>query len=143
MNRPTWLAMSIVAVAALTGCAGAAGPTASPTLGPAAVTVEARGGFTANVAFSTKSIEIKSGDVVRLVNVGDVQHDFTIDVGGTVPETPADQHIALQIPVDLLNKTNQAAITLPPGTYQYYCSIDLGSGAGHANNGMFGTITVH
>ena len=50
----------------------------------------------------------------------------------------ADQHVALQIHVDLLNKTNQAAINVPPGTYKFYCSINLGLGAGHAANGMVG-----
>jgi len=37
----------------------------------------------------------------------------------------------------------QAPINLPPGTYQFYCSISLGNGAGHAVNGMVGTITIH
>ena len=137
-------------VAVLAGCSGAAAPTASPTLAPtaspsfapAAVSIAAHG-EDGGVSFSPKTIDIKSGDIVRLVDVGDTLHDFTIDVGGTVPAKPADQHIAVQIPVDLLNRTNQAAINLPPGTYKFYCSVGLGSGAGHANNGMVGTLTVH
>jgi plastocyanin len=93
--------------------------------------------------FSPAKIEVKAGDIVRLVDAGRVLHDLTIDVGGTVPSTPADQHVAVQIPVDLLNKTNQAAINLPPGTYKFYCSIDLGTPSSHAADGMIGTITIH
>ena len=137
---PRFLLGMIVAV--LAGCSGTATPTASPTLAPAAVSIDAHG-ETGGVSFSPKTIDIKSGDIVRLVDVGDTLHDFTIDVGGTVPAKPADQNIAVQISVDLLNKTNQAAINLPPGTYKFYCSVGLGTGAGHAANGMTGTITVH
>jgi plastocyanin len=140
-----------VALAACSGSAGAsappsatpsAAPTAAPSFGPAAVTVAAHG-EDGGVSFTPKSIEIKAGDAVRLVDVGDTEHDFTIDVGGTVPTKPAEQHIALQIKVDLVNTVNQAAINLPPGTYKFYCSVSLGNGAGHAVNGMVGTITIH
>jgi len=119
-----------------------AAPTAAPSFGPAAVTVEAHG-ETPTSFFSPKQIDIKAGESLRVVDVGDTEHDFTIDVGGKVPTTKADQHIALQIPVDLVNTTNQAPINLPPGTYMFYCSVSLGNGAGHALNGMVGTITIH
>ena len=85
---------------------------------------------------------IRSGDIVRIVNVGDTLHDLTIDVGGGVPIKPGDQGIAVQIKVDLVNTTSQAPIDLAPGTYQFYCSVALGNGAGHATQGMVGTITV-
>ena len=141
MPRPGWPAILIAAIA-VAGCSGPAAPTATPTLAPAAVSIDAHG-EDGGVSFSPATIEIKAEDIVRLVDVGDTLHDLTIDVDGTVPSKPPDQHIAVQIPVDLLNKTNQAAINLPPGTYKFYCSIGLGTGAGHAANGMTGTITIH
>lgn len=123
-------------------------PTVAPTIAaspaPAAVAVEAQGGELGESLpkFAPSKIEVKAGDIVRLVDVGSVLHDLTIDVGGTVP-TSADQHVAVQIPIDLLNKTNQAAINLPPGTYKFYCSIDLGTPSSHTADGMIGIITIH
>ena len=146
MRTARIIVIGLVAIALMTGCSGQqAGPTpaatAEPTLAPAAVTVEAHG-ETGGTTFSPATIEIASGAIVRVVDVGDTNHDLTIDVGGKVPTKPADQHFAVQIKVDLAKTTNQAAITLPPGTYSFYCSVALGSGAGHAVNGMVGTITV-
>jgi plastocyanin len=139
--------LAIMVVAVLAGCAGTAPPKASPTFGPAAMTIKAGtagdDSSTALLRFSPATVDINAGDTLQVVDAGDTLHDFTIDVGGAIPRNPAQQHIAVRISVDLVNKTNQAAINLPPGTYRFYCSIDLGSGAGHANNGMVGTITVH
>jgi plastocyanin len=140
MRRGAGLAI-ILAVAA--GCSRDAAPTAAPTLAPAAITIEARGGQTEPVRFSPPTFEINAGDIVRVVDAGDTEHDLTIDVGGGVPESTAQQDVSVQIHVDLLSTTNQAAINLPPGTYRFYCSIDLGRNIGHAKNGMVGTITVH
>jgi plastocyanin len=144
MRPPIRLAIIVLIAAA--GCSGVAAPTTAPTiapsLAPAAASIDAHG-EDGGVSFSPKTIDIKAGDIVRLVDVGDTLHDLTIDVDGTVPAKPADQHIAVQIAVDLVNKTNQAAINLPPGTYKFYCSVGLGTGAGHANQGMVGTLTIH
>ena len=138
---------AFILVGILAGCSGAAAPTAQPSQAPAAMTIKAGApgdGDTASLLrFSPSTFEIKSGDVVQLVDNGDTLHDLTIDTSGSVPAKPGDQHVAVRISVDLANKTNQAAINLPPGTYQFYCSIDLGNGAGHATNGMVGTLTVH
>jgi len=142
--RPS-ISLAVIFVVVAAGCSTAAptaAPTAPPTLAPAAVSIDAHG-EDGGVSFTPATIEINAGDIVRLVDVGDTLHDFTIDVGGAVPAKPADQHIAIQIAVDLVNKTNQAPVNLPPGTYKFYCSVGLGSGAGHANNGMVGTITIH
>lgn len=143
------LAAAMLATAA---CSSASAPTVLPSatvsataaasFGPAAVTIEAYGEDPSSF-FSPKEVDVKAGDVLEVDDVGDTEHDFTIDVGGVVPTRPADQHIALQIHVDLVNRTNQAPINLPPGTYKFYCSIGLGNGSGHAVNGMVGTITVH
>jgi plastocyanin len=150
----TVLLMSI-ALAACSGSTGAsaspsavptAAPTAAPTVavtfGPAAALVQAYG-ETPDSFFEPKTIEVKAGDSIRVVEMGDSEHDFTIDVGGKIPTTKDEQHIAFQIAVDLVNKTNQAPINLPPGTYRFYCSISLGNVAGHAASGMVGTITIH
>jgi len=146
------LILCAAAAAAFAGCSTAAAPkatpsatpvsTAVPSFGPAAVTIEAHGENPTSF-FTPKQVVINAGDVLRVVDVGDTEHDFTIDTGGAVPTKPSDQHIAVQIHVDLLNTTNQAAINLPPGTYQFYCSINLGNGSCHAANGMVGTLTVH
>jgi plastocyanin len=152
MNSRGAGALAVVALAFVAACSSTSAPTvspsttatasAAPSFGPANVTIEAHGEDPTSF-FSPKQVDVKAGDVLRLVDVGDTEHDFTIDVGGAVPTKPSGQHIALQIHVDLLNKTNQAAINLPPGTYRFYCSINLGNGSGHAVNGMVGTITVH
>jgi plastocyanin len=138
---------AFILVAILAGCSGSAAPSAQPSLAPAAVTIKAGApgdGDTASLLrFSPSTFEIKSGDVVQIVDNGDTLHDLTIDTSGAVPATLGDQNVAVRIAVDLANKTNQAAISLPPGTYKFYCSIDLGNGAGHATNGMVGTLTVH
>jgi plastocyanin len=145
---PRFFSLGMI-VAVLAGCSGTAAPTASPTLAPAAITIEAQGPGAPSdpaaipVGFMPSTFEIQAGDIVRLVDAGDTEHDLTIDVGGGVPTTTAEQKVAVQIHVDLLNKTNQAAIDLPPGTYRFYCSIDLGRAVGHAKNGMVGTVTVH
>lgn len=153
------MSVTILAVAIVIGCSGqtpsqapadasssaSASSTASATTAtsfpPAAVTIDAHG-EDETPAFTPATIDISSGDIVRIVDVGDTLHDFTIDVDGKVPTKPEEQHIALQIKVDLLNTTNQAPVDLPAGTYQFYCSVSLGNGAGHAINGMVGTITV-
>lgn len=139
--------LAIMAVVVVAGCAGTTGPKASPTFGPAAITIQAGApgddSSGALLRFSPATFDIKAGDSVQVVDAGDTLHDFTIDASGAIPDKPAQQHIAVQISVNLIYKTNQAAINLPPGTYRFYCSIDLGNGAGHANNGMVGTITVH
>lgn len=128
---PRRAGLVIIAVVVLAGCGGTAGPAASPTLPPAAITIEAgtkvaeaegEGGY----IFTPSKFEIHAGDIVRLVDVGNVYHNLTIDEGG-----------GIQIQVDLVTRTRQAAINLPPGKYRFYCSIGA-----HAKSGMVGTITI-
>ena len=152
-REPILMSVTILAAGTLIGCSGQtpsqaradASSTASATTAtsfpPAAVTIDAHG-EDETPAFTPATIDIGSGDIVRVVDVGDTLHDFTIDIDGKVPTKPEEQHIALQIKVDLLNTINQAPVDLPAGTYQFYCSVALGNGAGHAVNGMVGTITV-
>src|SRR6185369_4449627 len=141
MRRPIRIAFILAMI--LAGCSGAAAPAAQPSPPPAAISIKAGapgdGDTAALLRFSPSKFEIQSGDVVQVVDNGDTLHDLTIDASGAVPAKPGDQHVAVRISVDLANKTNGSAINLPPGTYQFYCSIDLGNGAGHATNGMVGT----
>ena len=152
-REPILITVAILAFSSLIGCSGQtpsrpgadasppASATAATSFPSAALTIDAHG-ENEDPAFTPATADISSGDIVRLVDVGDTLHDFTIDVGGKVPTKPEEQHIALQIKVDLVNKTNQAPVDLPAGTYQFYCSVALGNGAGHAINGMVGTLTV-
>ena len=155
MNRRTFVVP--IFVLAVAGCGSAGGPTgsaiggsAAPSLGPAAVTVQAAGGGSTNqslgrLRFEPASIEIKSGEILRLVNASDVEHNLTIDASGAIPNSVASKSDRLVISVDLVNTTSQAVIDLPPGTYRFYCSIDFGAGAAHTSvegTGMVGTIVV-
>ena len=166
---PSWIrsrspGFALMAVVALVGCTSAAGPavtvaptvtptvrptpTARPSLGPADVTIDASdGGMTGELpTFIPDAIEIKSGGVLRVDDTGTSEHNLTIDVTGLIPTSGAARSDKVLIPVDLLNKSAEAVINLPPGTYRFYCSIDFGTGAGHTSlqgTGMVGTLVVH
>ena len=125
--------------------ATAAPATASaPPLGPADVTVQAADGE--QPFFLPATIDIKSGGVLRLDDIGTSQHNLTIDTTGLIPTSKASRSDRLLIAVDLVNTSAEAKIDLPPGVYRFYCSIDFGIGAGHTSlqgTGMVGTLTVH
>jgi plastocyanin len=166
---PSWIRsrsprFALMAVVALVGCTSAAGPavtvaptvtptvrptpTARPSLGPADVTIDASdGGMTGELpTFIPDAIEIKSGGVLRVDDTGTSEHNLTIDVTGLIPKSGAARSDKILIPVDLLNRSAEATINLPPGTYRFYCSIDFGTGAGHTSlqgTGMVGTLIVH
>ena len=162
---PNWIrsrsrAFALIAMVSLVGCTSAAGPaatvaptdtptpTAGPSLGPADVTIQANdGGMTGGPPkFIPDAIEIKSGGVLRVDDTGTSEHNLTIDVTGLIPTSGAARSDKVLIPVDLLNKSAEAVINLPPGTYRFYCSIDFGTGAGHTSlqgTGMVGTLIVH
>ena len=140
-------------------CGGSAGATATgsstaataapatasaPPLGPADVTVQAADGDLP--FFLPATIDIKSGGVLRLDDIGTSQHNLTIDTTGLIPTSKASRSDRLLIAVDLVNTSAEAKIDLPPGVYRFYCSIDFGIGAGHTSlkgTGMVGTLTVH
>ena len=168
---PNWIrsrsrAFALIAMVSLVGCTSAAGPaatvaptvapaptgapkpTARPSLGPADVTIQANdGGMTGELpTFIPDAIEIKSGGVLRVDDTGTSEHNLTIDVTGLIPTSGAARSDKVLIPVDLLNKSAEAVINLPPGTYRFYCSIDFGTTAGHTSlqgTGMVGTLIVH
>jgi plastocyanin len=162
---PNWVrsrsrGMALVALVSLVGCTSAAGPaatvaptvtptvtpapTARPSLGPADVTIDASDGDLP--VFIPDAIEIKSGGVLRVDDTGTSEHNLTIDVTGLIPTSRTARSDKVLIPVDLLNRSAEATINLPPGTYRFYCSIDFGTGVGHTTlqgTGMVGTLIVH
>jgi plastocyanin len=125
-----------------------AAATAAPSLGPADLTIQATdGGITGDAPrFTPDKIEIKSGGILRLDDVGVTEHNFTIDTTGKIPTATGDRKDAVLISVNLVNSSAEGTINLPPGTYRFYCSIDFGNGAGHTSlqgTGMVGTLVVH
>ena len=113
-------AVGIVAtVSFLSGCGGPS------------VTVIATNETTAlreTYAFSPVDVTIPSGGTIVLKNTGDVQHDFTVE----------NTDIKIYAGV---GQTAQGVISIPPGTYRFFCSIEEGS-TSHGEVGMEGTLTV-
>ena len=78
-----------------------------------------------NVAFSSSSLSMSSGDVtLSLANQDLFWHTFTIDSLG----------VDLPVPV---GATRSVTFTVAPGTYEFECRIP-----GHPEAGMVGTLTV-
>ena len=153
------LTLAIVAGLALAACSAADGslaatqptppvsPTVTQSLGPADVTIQAADGGVGGAlgTFMPDKIEIKSGGVLRLDDTGTTQHNLTIDTSGLIPTSGASRKDAILIAVDLVTTSAEGTITLPPGTYRFYCTIDFGV-AGHTalnGTGMVGTLVVH
>jgi plastocyanin len=79
----------------------------------------------ANMAFSTKALTARSGQItVRLANSDLFWHTFNIDALG----------VSVQVPV---GGARDVTFNAPPGIYKFYCAIP-----GHALIGMQGTLTV-
>ena len=103
----------------------AATPAASPAASPAVATViEIRA---ADLTFAPREVTIPGNTDVtfRVTNGGALPHDLRI-VGTTI----ATPRIASGASAEL-------TVNLPPGTYQFICSIP-----GHRQAGMLGTIIV-
>lgn len=80
--------------------------------------------------FSNSSLTAKAGKVtVKFTNASSLPHNFTIasSGGSVVGATPTFSG----------GGTNTVTVTLKPGTYTFYCSVD-----GHRAAGMHGTLTV-
>jgi plastocyanin len=73
---------------------------------------------------STLAVPADEEVTVEVVNVGAVEHDFTLDEAGVKIATPATE-------------TASGTFTLAAGTYTFYCSVP-----GHREAGMEGTITA-
>jgi uncharacterized cupredoxin-like copper-binding protein len=103
----------------------AASPSASPVASPAASTVlELK---TGDMKFAPKQFTMPANTDVtlRITNKGMLPHDVTIT--GTTYATPK---IASGDTVELV-------LNLPPGSYQFFCTVP-----GHKQAGMIGTIVV-
>ncbi len=77
--------------------------------------------------WSWKAIEAAPGQVIRVINLGVLEHDFVIDELDIEQELPFAEPIDIQIP-------DSASIG---DMYLYYCSIP-----GHRERGMEGTLTI-
>ena len=116
-------AIALLAVVAI-GCGGEEAtpePTPEPTPDPA-LAIEA-----SEFAYDPDGVTIPSAgsSTITLVNVGFVEHDFTID--------ELDFQIAVAI-----GETAEGMLTdVEPGTYKFYCTVP-----GHEVNGMVGELVV-
>jgi nitrite reductase (NO-forming) len=123
--RPSWRPTVVVASAALglvlAACGGApAAVTPSPTPSTTALSVDG-----AEFEFLPAELTAPAGEIeVTLVNVGVIEHDFTID------------ELDAQIHADA-GETSTGTFAATAGTYDFYCSV-----AGHRESGMVGTLTV-
>jgi plastocyanin len=88
--------------------------------GMAAITVMEGLGNT--FTFSPSTITVKQGDTVKLDNVSDTPHTFTVTGQSIDVETQP-------------GKRAQVTIDLPPGTYPFVCRF-------HGSMGMTGTLVV-
>ena len=88
--------------------------------GMAAITVMEGLGNT--FTFSPSTITVKQGDTIKLDNVSDTPHTFTVTGQNIDVETQP-------------GKTAQVTIDLPPGTYPFVCRF-------HESMGMTGTLVV-
>jgi uncharacterized cupredoxin-like copper-binding protein len=102
-----------------------ASPMATPDASPAASNVVELN--TGDMKFSPKQLTIPANTDVRLkiTNKGMLPHD--VSIAGTSHATPK---IASEETVEMV-------LNLPPGTYQFICTVP-----GHKQAGMVGTIVV-
>ncbi len=127
MHTITTTLLAAATALALTACGGGGGSTDSANAGTdgggdvEAVTVEAT-----EFAFDPSDLSLPADTAVdiTLENKGVVEHDITVD------------ELDLKI-FATGGETTTETVTLPAGTYTFYCSV-----AGHRTGGMEGTLTV-
>jgi plastocyanin len=78
--------------------------------------------------FSPADFSIVQGTSIQLFNLGDVEHNLTVD----------GQRFSIDAGV---GQSNEAEVDLPPGTYTFQCTI-LEGGTTHGQLGMKGSFTV-
>ncbi len=123
LMRLSLLLLSVV----LAGCNGGSTPSAGaalpPTTGSTTVNVTAK-----DFSYTLDQTAASAGTITFAVqNAGTMAHDFAIEVNGVEQKTP------------LLDPGQSATlqVTLPPGTYNYRCTVP-----GHDILGMKGTFSV-
>jgi plastocyanin len=117
-RRAGLAAVTAVAVALAVAAAVGPGPAQPPSAGELALDL-------GNTAFHPATLTAPSGPVtVELTNHDLFWHSFTID------------QPALNVDVPVAG-VRQVTLTVPPGTYQFYCRVP-----GHRQAGMVGTLRV-
>jgi plastocyanin len=117
-GRTGLVAVALVAAALAVAAVLGPGPARPPRAGELALEVS-------NTAFHPATLTAHGGRVtVELTNHDLFWHTFTID-------RPA---VNVDVPV---GGVRRLSVTLPPGTYQFYCRVP-----GHRQAGMVGTLTI-
>lgn len=109
---------------------GAAASTAAPAPAPAASpgTVAVAADPSGQLKFAQSNLTAKAGKVtIAFTNNSQIAHNFTLLRGNSPTATPT-----------FSGATKTLSVTLPPGKYQFLCSVP-----GHAQAGMMGTLTVN
>jgi plastocyanin len=148
MRKLVWtLMLAAVASLALVACGGGEDTTTNTEAGGGAATTTGGGGGgggakstiklaadPSQIAFDTKSLSAKAGNVtIDFDNPNDaIPHDVCVESeseGGEQDLGCSDQVTGSSTTLDLSN--------LKPGDYTFYCSVDA-----HRESGMEGTLTV-
>lgn len=123
-KRVVLIATAVTAIV-VAACGGAAPPPPDPASPPPAAAEYSVSAT--EFAFDPGEFEVPAGSEVNitLVNGGTIEHDFVID--------------ALDLVVHAnVGETVSGTVTIPAGTYDFYCSIP-----GHKQAGMVGTLTAN
>jgi nitrite reductase (NO-forming) len=113
------------------GDEGGGGDGGTETTSPAATSSAPPAGETLSVTATefkfdpaTLSASADTDVTIEVVNSGTIEHDFTVD----------EVNVKIAVPA---TETSSATVSLPAGTYPFYCSVP-----GHKEAGMTGTLTV-
>ena len=95
---------------------------------PASTTLKLAAAAGGTLAYDTKQLKAKAGKVsIAFSNPSPIEHDVTVAQGSRVlGATPT-----------FTSGSKTLTLTLPPGTYTFYCSVP-----GHRQAGMEGTLSV-
>jgi plastocyanin len=114
-----------------TSTSAASSTSAAPAGGGGSSTLTDAADPSGALKFTSSSLSAKAGKVtIQFTNASQLPHNFTIQQGtggATVGATPTFSG----------GGTKTLSVTLKPGTYTFYCSVD-----GHRAAGMQGTLTV-
>ena len=95
---------------------------------PASTTLKLAAAAGGTLAYDTKQLKAKAGKVsIAFSNPSPIEHDVTVAQGSRV----------LGATPKFTSGSKTLTLTLPPGTYTFYCSVP-----GHRQAGMEGTLSV-
>jgi plastocyanin len=123
-------ASSSTSASPATSTSAASSSTSAAPAGGGASTISDAADPSGSLKFASSSLTAKAGKVtVKFTNASSLPHNFTISSSGgaVVGATPTFSG----------GGTKTVTVTLKPGTYTFYCSVD-----GHRAAGMKGTLTV-